>query len=62
MPTYSYVCDHCGHKFDLFQKITAKHCDKCPKCNKKPRRLIGKGSGVIFKGSGWTPTHYPKGK
>ena len=21
MPTYDYVCDACGHKFELFQSI-----------------------------------------
>lgn len=58
MPTYSYICDHCKHTFDVFQKMSDKHTEECPKCKKKPRRLISNGIGVIFKGSGWTPKHY----
>src|SRR5262245_1462723 len=59
MPTYEYVCDACGHEFELFQQITAPVKRKCPKCG-KPRlqRLIGTGSGVIFKGGGFYETDY----
>jgi putative FmdB family regulatory protein len=60
MPTYDYACIHCGHSFELFQKITDKQIEKCPKCNKKVKRLIGTGSGIIFKGSGFYATDYRK--
>lgn len=60
MPTYEYECTHCGHRFDLFQKMTDKHIDNCPKCQKKVRRLISSGSGIIFKGSGFYATDYRK--
>jgi predicted nucleic acid-binding Zn ribbon protein len=33
---------------------------KCPKCGKKIHRLIGGGSGIIFKGSGFYETDYKK--
>jgi putative FmdB family regulatory protein len=59
MPTYEYICDNCGHEFEQFQSITAKPLRKCPKCGKsKLKRLIGAGSGVIFKGSGFYATDY----
>ena len=59
MPTYEYVCDACEHRFELFQSITAKSVRKCPECGlKKVRRLIGAGSGFIFKGSGFYQTDY----
>jgi putative FmdB family regulatory protein len=59
MPTYEYVCDACGHRFEQFQTITAKPLRKCPQCSKpKLRRLIGTGAGVIFKGSGFYQTDY----
>ena len=59
MPTYSYECDNCGHKFDLFQKITAEPVKICPEChNDTVRRLIGAGAGLIFKGSGFYITDY----
>jgi putative FmdB family regulatory protein len=60
MPTYQYECTHCGHKFELFQKITDSPLDKCPKCQKKPKRLISSGAGIIFKGSGFYATDYRK--
>lgn len=49
MPTYEYECTNCNKIFDIFQKITDKPLDKCPKCHKKIGRLIGGGAGVIFK-------------
>ncbi len=49
MPTYEYECTHCGHKFEIFQNINDKHLSVCPKCNKKLKRLIGAGAGIIFK-------------
>jgi len=60
MPTYEYECPHCQHKFELFQKMTDQPLEKCPKCHKKVRRLIGSGSGIIFKGSGFYATDYRK--
>ncbi len=60
MPTYEYECTHCGHNFEAFQKITDRPLDKCPKCNKKVKRLISSGAGIIFKGSGFYATDYRK--
>lgn len=60
MPTYEYECTHCGHSFEAFQKITDKHLNKCPKCNKKVKRLISSGVGIIFKGAGFYATDYRK--
>lgn len=60
MPTYEYECTHCGHSFERFQKITDQALDKCPKCEKKVRRLIGSGAGIIFKGTGFYATDYRK--
>jgi len=59
MPTYDYVCDACGHAFDLFQQMSAPVKRKCPSCGKlKLRRLVGAGAGVIFRGSGFYETDY----
>jgi putative FmdB family regulatory protein len=59
MPTYDYVCDHCEHRFELFQSITANAERKCPECGKlKLRRLIGPGAAIVFKGSGFYATDY----
>lgn len=59
MPTYDYECAACDHKWELFQSITADPIKKCPKCRKsKARRLIGTGSSILFKGSGFYITDY----
>ena len=59
MPTYDYVCDGCGHKFELFQSINDPLQRKCAKCKKmKLRRLFGTGAAVMFKGSGFYQTDY----
>ena len=58
MPTYEYECTCCKHRFEEFQSITAKPLESCPKCGKPVRRLLGNGSGIIFKGSGFYQTDY----
>jgi putative FmdB family regulatory protein len=59
MPTYDYVCDGCGHAFELFQSMTDGVKKTCPECGKKKlRRLIGAGGAIVFKGSGFYKTDY----
>ena len=61
MPTYQYECDACGHEFEMLQSMTDAKLKKCPECKKtKLHRLIGAGSGMIFKGSGFFATDYKK--
>jgi len=59
MPTYEYICENCGHKFENFQSMKSGLLRKCPKCGKIGlKRLIGSGAGIIFKGSGFYETDY----
>lgn len=59
MPTYDYRCNACGHAFELFQSMSEGLKKKCPECGKlKLERLIGTGSALIFKGSGFYETDY----
>ena len=58
MPTYEYECCNCPNRFEVFQKMTEEHLKHCPKCKGRVRRLIGTGSGVIYKGSGFYTTEY----
>src|SRR2546425_10612888 len=51
VPIYDYRCDHCGHAFSAVQSYKDQPLEKCPKCGKKPRRLIGPPA-IVFKGSG----------
>ena len=59
MPTYDYVCNNCGHEWELFQSIKANPKRKCPDCAQlKAKRVIGPGAAIIFKGSGFYQTDY----
>jgi len=61
MPTYQYECSACGHELEIIQSMVGKRLTKCPKCKKnKLERLIGAGTGIIFKGSGFYETDYKK--
>lgn len=61
MPTYQYECSACGHEFEQLQSMTEDRLTKCPKCGKnKLARLIGTGSGIIFKGKGFYETDYKR--
>ena len=61
MPTYDYECNACGHAFERFQEISARKLRTCPECGKRAlQRLIGRGMGVIFKGSGFYETDYKR--
>lgn len=59
MPTYEYLCDACGHRFDELQSFSEEPLTKCPACKKKKlQRLFGTGAAVLFKGSGFYETDY----
>ncbi len=62
MPTYDYRCQSCGHCFEAFQSISADPLDECPLCNGRVERVIGGGSGLLFKGSGFYITDYKSGQ
>ncbi|MCB1324886.1 MAG: FmdB family transcriptional regulator [Spirochaetales bacterium] len=61
MPTYSYRCVACQHRFDAFQSMKADPLDTCPECGGRVERLIGGGAGIVFKGGGFYVTDYRKG-
>ena len=59
MPTYEYLCSDCGASFEKFQRMSANKVRTCPECRgKNLKRLIGSGSGIIFKGSGFYCNDY----
>ena len=62
MPTYEYQCKNCGHTFEELQSFAEPPLVRCPQCNTDSlMRVLGGGSGVIFKGSGFYQTDYGKG-
>lgn len=60
MPNYDYACQQCGHRFEVFQSMNDAKLEDCPQenCGGKVRRLLGTGSGLIFKGAGFYQTDY----
>lgn len=58
MPTYEYKCKKCGNVFEVFHSMSADPVKSCPKCGGEVKKLIGAGSGPIFKGSGFYHTDY----
>ena len=65
MPTYEYICNTCGEKFDHFQSMTSSILKARPDCEKSDcsvKRIVSGGSGLIFKGSGFYLTDYKNKK
>ncbi|MFQ6674966.1 MAG: FmdB family zinc ribbon protein [Fidelibacterota bacterium] len=58
MPTYEYRCHSCGHQFEALQGMNDEALKVCPRCRGPVERLIGPGSGLIFRGSGFYVTDY----
>ena len=58
MPTYEYECKQCRFHFERFQKMSDQPLQTCPECGGIVRRLIGAGSGIIFKGNGFYAMDY----
>ena len=53
MPTYEYVCAHCGHRFDVIHGIFAEGPTACPSCGEGPVRKGFSAPSIHFKGTGW---------
>ncbi len=63
MPTYEYKCKKCKHEFEEIQSISADPLVLCPVCKTQNLvRIISKGGGMIFKGSGFYQTDYKNSK
>jgi putative FmdB family regulatory protein len=59
MPTYDYACQDCGHEMEAFHSMSTPALTDCPKCGKSAlRKKIGRGAGLLFKGSGFYTTDY----
>ena len=62
MPTYEYQCLTCKKTFEISQSINDKPLKKCSECGGKFKKLISRGTGIIFKGTGFYETDYKKKK
>ncbi|HEY7348883.1 MAG TPA: FmdB family zinc ribbon protein [Ktedonobacterales bacterium] len=55
MPTYEYLCRHCGHRFEAWQHMTDDPLTVCPACGAEIHRVLYP-AGIVFKGSGFYKT------
>jgi putative FmdB family regulatory protein len=55
VPTYSYACTACDHRFDTVQAFTDPSLTECPECSGRLRKLFS-SVGIVFKGSGFYRT------
>ncbi|MBI2869788.1 MAG: zinc ribbon domain-containing protein [Chloroflexi bacterium] len=60
MPVYEYRCRECSTQFELKSGFEAGPEACCPRCKGLARRVIF-AVPVIYKGSGFYVTDYPKG-
>jgi putative FmdB family regulatory protein len=59
MPLYEYLCDACGHRFEVIQKFSDPLIEKCPTCGGPVHKLMS-SPAIQFKGSGFYITDYAK--
>ena len=55
MPTYEYLCESCGHRFEVFQHIADAALTTCPQCSGHIHRVLFP-AGIVFKGAGFYKT------
>jgi putative FmdB family regulatory protein len=60
MPTYEYQCQNCGYRVEYFQSMKEPPRTECPRCQGEIKRMVSKGAGLIFKGTGFYITDYKK--
>ena len=57
MPLYDYVCEACGHVFEVKKSISEPEPGICPKCQQGPiSRYFSSVPHVEYKGKGWFKT------
>ncbi|HSV31361.1 MAG TPA: FmdB family zinc ribbon protein [Atribacteraceae bacterium] len=58
MPIYEYQCRECDNAFEELQSMNDQPLSRCPACGGRVKRLISKGVGFVFKGSGFYVNDY----
>lgn len=58
MPIYEYVCEKCGSRIEMIQRVGDAPPKRCRKCRGKLQKAVSRTSFQL-KGSGWYATDYP---
>lgn len=61
MPIYEYLCDACGHEFEVIQKVSEGRLRKCPECSKSALKKKVSAGAFRLSGSGWYETDFKTG-
>lgn len=59
MPLYEYLCESCGRRTEVLQRLDEPPIAVCPHCEGKLRKLLS-APAFQFKGSGWYLTDYAR--
>ncbi len=57
MPTYEYLCQACGTRFEVWQKMSDDALTTCQACGGPVRRVFYP-AGIVFKGGGFYSTDH----
>lgn len=61
MPTYEYLCAHCGHALEAFQRMSDDPLKTCPSCQQETlTKVMLSAPNFQLKGKGWYKTDYAK--
>lgn len=58
--TYDYECTTCEKTHEVSHSVSDTSEHLCPDCGSVMHKLISAVAGIIFKGSGFHSTDYPK--
>ena len=61
MPIYEYVCEDCGKRTEVIQRIGERPIRLCPHCGGRVKKKVS-APAIQFKGTGWYVTDYARAK
>jgi len=59
MPIYEYICEKCGSRIEVIQKVDGAPPKRCQKCRGKLSKVVSRTSFQL-KGSGWYASDYSR--
>ena len=61
MPIYEFVCEECGNKVEVLQKMSDEPLKICPSCGKSSMKKKVSAAAFRLSGSGWYETDFKSG-
>jgi putative FmdB family regulatory protein len=57
---YEYGCNDCGHRFEVWAKVSEPAPESCPQCHQPKIEKIISATAFALKGSGWYTSDYKR--